>query len=176
MIFARYPCMGCGYFAEFGLQNAESCQGVICGKSVAERSANYPLSLFRIPQLKNSAFPRIAKLPFTRVVQQMCNPCIAASGVPQSFPSVFFVVRLPKNRVVVLQFRLTSKSLPHSKCHVISLVDVIGFNFYNRCDSRTDNRAKPIMFNVCDIGQYRCRLTAAAALAVATYRHVDSVV
>ena len=30
-----------GYFAECGLQNAESCQGVICGKSSAERSANY---------------------------------------------------------------------------------------------------------------------------------------
>ena len=28
------------------LQNAESCQGLIRGKSSAERSANYPLSLF----------------------------------------------------------------------------------------------------------------------------------
>jgi len=46
------------------LRNAESCQGVICGKSNAEHSANYPLSLFRIPQPKNSAFPRIAKVPF----------------------------------------------------------------------------------------------------------------
>jgi len=55
------------------------------------------------------------------------------------------VVRLPKNRVVVLQFRLTSKSLPHSKSHVISLVDVIGFNLYNRCDSRTDNCTKPCL-------------------------------
>jgi len=48
------------------LRNAESCQGVICGKPTAERSANYPLSLFRTPLLKNSAFPRIAKLPFAR--------------------------------------------------------------------------------------------------------------
>jgi len=77
------------------LQNAESCQGVICGKSSAERSANYPLSLFRIPQSKNSAFPWITKL--YKIVQQMCNRCIAASGVLGSFPSVFFVVRLPKN-------------------------------------------------------------------------------
>jgi len=26
------------------LRNAESCQGVICGKSSAERSANYPVA------------------------------------------------------------------------------------------------------------------------------------
>jgi len=167
----------CGMrIVECGLWNAESCQGLICRKSGAERSANYPLLLFRIPQPKNSAFLQIAKLPFTRIVQQMCNQCIAASGVPRSFPSVFFVVRLKKNRVVVLQFRLTSKSLLHFKCHVISLVDVSGFNFYNRCDSHTDNCAKPIMFNSCDTGRYRCRLAAAAALAVATDRHDDSVV
>jgi len=35
---------------------------------------------------------------------------------------------------------ITSKTLPHSKCHIISLVDVVGFNFYNWCDSRTDDR------------------------------------
>jgi len=40
-----------------GMRIAECCQGVICGKSSAECSAKYPLSLFRIPQLKNSAFP-----------------------------------------------------------------------------------------------------------------------
>jgi len=71
---------GRGYFAECGLQNAESCQGVICGKWSAERSANYPLSLFRTLQLKNSAFPRIAKLPFARIAQQMCNRCIPSWG------------------------------------------------------------------------------------------------
>jgi len=75
-------------------------------------------------------------------------------------PGLFFMVRLPKNRVVVLQFRLTSKSLSHSKCHVISLVDAIGFNLYNRCASFTDNRTKPFMFNSCDTGQNRCRMTA----------------
>ena len=37
------------------LRNADNCQGVICRKSSAERSAKYPLSLFRIPQPKNSA-------------------------------------------------------------------------------------------------------------------------
>jgi len=62
------------------LQNAESCQGVICGKSSAEHSAIYPLLLFRIPQLKYSAFPRIAKLPFARIAQQMCNRCIPSCG------------------------------------------------------------------------------------------------
>jgi len=49
------------------LRNAEGCQGIICGKSSAERSANYPLLLFRIPQPENSAFPRIAKLAFARM-------------------------------------------------------------------------------------------------------------
>ena len=75
---------GRGYFAECGLRNAESCQWVICRKSSAERSANYPLSLFRIPQPKNSAFPWIAKLPFGCIAQQMCNRCIPASGIPWS--------------------------------------------------------------------------------------------
>ena len=32
------------------LRNAESCQGVICGKSSPERSANYPLSLIHISE------------------------------------------------------------------------------------------------------------------------------
>ena len=71
---------GCRYFAECGLRNAERCQGVICGKSSVERSANYPLLLFRIPQPKNSAFPRMAKLPFARIAQQMCNWCIQSHG------------------------------------------------------------------------------------------------
>ena len=43
-----HTCQGVGI-----LRNAESCQGVICGKSSAERFANYPLLLFRIPQTKN---------------------------------------------------------------------------------------------------------------------------
>jgi len=59
---------------------AESCPGVICGKSSAERSTNYPLSLFRIPQPKNSAFPRTTKLPFVRIAQQMYNRCIPSRG------------------------------------------------------------------------------------------------
>ena len=93
---------GRGYFAECGLRKVVlSCQGVICGKSSAERSANYPLSLFRILQVKNSAFLQIAaKLPFARIVQQMCNRCIEASGVQRCLPSVFFVVHLQQNRVV----------------------------------------------------------------------------
>jgi len=63
-----------------GMRIAQSCQGVICGKSSAERSANYPLSLFRIPKPKNSAFPRITKLPFARIAQQVCNRCIPSRG------------------------------------------------------------------------------------------------
>jgi len=54
---SSWLCSWDWYFAECGLRNAESCQGVICGKSSAERSTKYPLSLFRIPQPKNSAFP-----------------------------------------------------------------------------------------------------------------------
>ena len=91
------------------LQIAESCQGVICGKSSAERSANYPLLLFCIPQLKNSAFPPIAKLPFARIVQLMCSRSTATSGVPRCLPSVFFVVLLPKNRAVFFTISINYK-------------------------------------------------------------------
>jgi len=41
--------------------NEESCEVVIFGKSSVESCENYTLSLFRIPQPKNSAFPQIAK-------------------------------------------------------------------------------------------------------------------
>jgi len=120
--------------------------GVMCRKSSAERSANYPLSLFRIPQPKNSAFTQITILPFARIGQRICNRCIAAFGIPWSLASVFFfVVRLPKNGSFFVQFRLTSKSLMHSKCHVV--ISLIDYSLYNRCDSRTDDRTKLIMFN-----------------------------
>ena len=65
---------------------------VICGKSSAERFAKYPLSLFRIPQPKNSAFPHHSlwsyllttwlfgeeaystkKLKLRRVLQTLCG-------------------------------------------------------------------------------------------------------
>ena len=88
------------------IQNVESCQGVICGKSSAERSANYPLLH---STAEKSAFPLIAKQPFPHIVQQMCNRCIAASGVPRSLPSVFFVVRLPKNRVLFFTILINLK-------------------------------------------------------------------
>jgi len=86
------------------LHNAESCQGVICEKSTVECFANYPLLLFHIPQPKNSTFPPITKLPFARTAQQMCKRCIAVSGVPQSLPSIFFVVHLRKNSVVCYDY------------------------------------------------------------------------
>ena len=106
------------------LQNAETSQGIICGKSTAERYANYPLSLFRIPQLKNSAFPRIAKLPFARIVQLMCSRSTATSGVPRCLPSVFFVVRLPKNRVVF------STSINFKVCSTFQ----VSHHFAGQCD------------------------------------------
>jgi len=40
---------GRGYFAECAMWNAESCQGVICGKSSAERSANYSYPIVTFP-------------------------------------------------------------------------------------------------------------------------------
>ena len=85
-----------------GIQNVESCQGVICGKSSAERSVHSTAENPHFHGSQNNRFPHI--------VQQMCNRCIATSGVPRSLPSIFFVVRLPKNRVLFLQFWLTSKS------------------------------------------------------------------
>jgi len=39
-----------------------------------------------------------------------------------------------------LQFLNLSVSVPHSKCHIILLVSVFGFNMYNQCDSCTDDR------------------------------------
>ena len=62
------------------IQNVESCQGVICGKSSAERSANYYPLLHSTAE--KSAFPLIAKQPFPHIVQHMCNRCIAAIQCP----------------------------------------------------------------------------------------------
>jgi len=157
------------------MRNAESCQGVICGKSSAKRSANYPLSLFRILQVKNSAFLQIAaKLPFARIVQQMCNRCIEASGVQRCLPSVFFVVHLQQNRVVFFYNFLTSKSLQHSKCHIISVVRVIGFKLYNQCYSCRHDRTNEIYLTRAILSE-PCRVTAAVTVAVATDRRDDRV-
>jgi len=42
--------------------------------------------------------------------------------------------------------------------HWWALVDVIGCNLHNRCDSRTFDRTKLNMFNLCDPGRNRCRM------------------
>jgi len=156
------------------LRNAQSCQGVTCGKSSAECWTNYPLSLFPHSAAEKFTFPRITKITIrshcATDAQQMRSQCIAASGILWSLPSIFFVVHLPK-MVVLLQFLLTSKSLPHSKHHIISLKDVIGFNLYNhQCNSHTDDRTKLNMFNSCDIEQNSCCMSAAVTVAVATDR------
>ena len=58
--------LGRRYSAECRLRNAESCQGVICGKSSAERSTNYPccFTAFRsrkIPHFRGSQnYPSLA--------------------------------------------------------------------------------------------------------------------
>jgi len=95
----------------------------------AECSANYPLSLFRIPPPKNSAFPWIAKLLFAHIVQQMCNRCITASGILGSFPSILFVVHLPKNRVVtVAEYgKLSRGNLRKIKCGTFRKLPIIAF-------------------------------------------------
>jgi len=98
---------GRGYFAECGLRKMSR---VICGKSSAERSANYPLRLFCIAQLKNSAFPWITKLPFACIVQLMCSRSIGVmSDITWCLPSVFFAVRLTKNRVVFFTISINFK-------------------------------------------------------------------
>ena len=90
------------YFAECGLQNTESRQGVICGKSSEERSANYPLSAFPHSAAEKFSIFADRKTVFARIVQQMCNRCIAECGIPGSFPSILFVVHLPKNMLVTI--------------------------------------------------------------------------
>ena len=94
-----WPCCTlppCGARVSRGLRNAESCHRVTCRKSSVEHSTNYPLSHSAV---ENPAVPQIAKLLLARIVQQMCNWCIAASGVPRSLPSIFFVMYLPKNSI-----------------------------------------------------------------------------
>jgi len=112
---------GCGYFAECGKLPRGTLRKIKC-------RTFHKLPLIAFPHF---AAERIAKLPFARIVQLMCSRSIATSGVTRCLPSVLFVVHLPANKVVFLQFLLTSKSVPHSKCHIISLVNVIGFNLCN---------------------------------------------
>jgi len=108
-------------------------------RELAIRELVYP----RVVQYpKNSAFPQIAKLLFARIARQICNRCIAASSVWRPVVPSFLILCGPfsKEKGSSLQFRLTSKSLQHSKCHIILLVDVIGLNLNNPCDSCMDNR------------------------------------
>ena len=134
------------------LRNAENCQRVICGKSSAEHSANYPLSFFRFPQPKNSAFMRNAKLPFTQCTTDV-QPMHSNVRRPVVPSFCIFVVLSPKNgSFFTISNSINFKVFPHSKSHVILLVDMIGFNLFNRCDSPTDDRRKLIMFNSCDTG------------------------
>jgi len=90
--------LGRGYIAECGKLSKGNSWKIRCGMF-----RKLPIIAFLHSAAEK---PWITKLPFARIVQQMCNWCIAVSGIPGSFPSVFFVVRLPKNRVVVLQFWL----------------------------------------------------------------------
>jgi len=57
----------------------------------------------------------------------------------------------------------------------VTTLDVIVFNLCNWCDSRMDDRMKLVMFNLCDTGQNRCHMRAAATVAVATNRHDDRI-
>jgi len=114
------------------LRNAESCQGVICGKSSADRSANYPVTFphsagekFRISADRRKTTVRLHCTthvqPMHRSVRHPAVPsfCILCGPFATEQGSFFYNF-------------LTSKSLQHSKCHIISLVSVIGFKLCNQ--------------------------------------------
>ena len=73
--FPGQDLSGRGYFAECGKLSKGNLRKIKCGTF-----RKLPLSLFRIPQPKNSAFPQTTKLPFARIAQQMCNRCIPSCG------------------------------------------------------------------------------------------------
>jgi len=120
-----------------GIQNVESCQGVICGKSSAERSTNCPWlhSTAENPHFHGSQNNRSLTLYNRCVTDALQHPVSCGLFLPYSLWSV-----CQRTGYFFLQFWLTSKSLPHSRCLIISLVDMIGFSLYNQCDSRTDDR------------------------------------
>ena len=64
-VFCRMRIVECGKLSKGNLRKIK------CGTF-----RKLTLSLFRIPQPKNSAFPRTTKLPFACIAQQMCNRCI----------------------------------------------------------------------------------------------------
>jgi len=106
-----------------GIQNVESCQGVICGKSTAERSTNYPLlhSTAENPHFHGSQNNRSLTL------YNICvTDALQQSSVPQSLPSVFFVVRLPKNRVLFFTILINFK--------VSSTLQQVSYHFTGRYD------------------------------------------
>jgi len=66
-----------------------------------------PYHFCRIPQPINFAL-RGSQNYRSLALYNTCNRCIAASGIPRLFPSVFIVVRLPENRVVSTNFKVSS--------------------------------------------------------------------
>jgi len=121
---------GRGYFAECGMWK------------VVSRGNLWKIKCGTFRKLSVIAFPHSAAKKFhisadrkttvcshcTTDVQPMhrsiWRPVISSFHVPFGL--------FAKEHCSLLQFRLTSKSLPYSKYHIISLVDVIGLNLNNR--------------------------------------------
>ena len=100
------------------LRNAESCQGIICGKSSAEHSANYPLLLFRIPQQQKFCISADLKTTLCSHRTPDVKPMHSSVWRPTALSFRVLCGPFAKEQSSLLQFRLTSKSFPHSKCHL----------------------------------------------------------
>jgi len=108
-----------------------------------------PLIAFPHSAAENSTFPRIAKLPFARIVQLMCSQSTATSGVPWCLLFAFFVVHLPKNRVVFFTISINFKvcstfQVSHhfaGQCDWLQVDNKYLYLYlYNWCDSCRDDR------------------------------------
>jgi len=81
------------------LQNAESCQGVICGKSCVQCYTNtsYHFSAFCSWKIMHFCGSQTTVCSHYKT----CNWCTAAFGIPRSLLYVFFMVCFPENKVAL---------------------------------------------------------------------------
>jgi len=73
----------------------------------------------------------------------------------------YFMVGLPYHRIILGNIdQFESLSIVHTDAIacVAFRSSVIGWNLHNRCDSRTFDRMKLNMFNLCDPERNRCRM------------------
>jgi len=117
----------------------------------------YRFSAFRSQKFRISADCKIAVCSHcTTDVQPMHS---SVRGVPWFLPSVFFWY-ICQSTVVFITISINCKVCSAFQASFIPLVDVIGFNLYNPCDSCTDDRTKLIVFNWCNTGRNRSLMTA----------------